>query len=257
MTDATAVPAPAEDPVAKAITMLELLAPPAREAVLARMDPDVAGRIRSRMETSPERSTKHPDIVQQRRALRELADRVQQGRIETADRAAAQLDAAIAPDASAATMPGGAPGTGPGHGAGDQRPMEFARAAAQGGRGERAGAAATIVPTTAAPVDPLDQLRSVHPAAIARAMQGERAEAWAIVLDRIDVSSRAALQLYLDPAARRAIDDARARQAQLREHAPALVRTVEDAIARTVVPRAVRDHHLLLSTTSMMHHHAV
>lgn len=99
--------------------------------------------------------------------------------------------------------------------------------------------------------DPLDQLRDVHPAAIARAMQGERAEAWAIVLDHLDNNSKAALQLYLDPTARTAIEDARARQAELANSSPALLATVVAAIARTVVPRALREHHQLLSTTPL------
>lgn len=99
--------------------------------------------------------------------------------------------------------------------------------------------------------DPLDRLREVHPAAIARAMQGERAEAWAIVLDRLDDNARAALQLYLDPTARTAIEDARARQAELASSSPALLATVVAAIARTVVPRALREHHQLLSTTPL------
>jgi hypothetical protein len=101
------------------------------------------------------------------------------------------------------------------------------------------------------PGHPLDELRSLHPAAIARAMQGERAEAWAIVLERLDVNSRAALQLYLDASARTAIEDAKARQAELAASSPALLKTVEAAIARTVVPRAMREHHQLLSTTPL------
>jgi hypothetical protein len=82
-------------------------------------------------------------------------------------------------------------------------------------------------------------------------MQGERAEAWAIVLDRLDDTSRAALQLYLDPTARAAIEDARARQAELAASSPALIATIVAAIARTVVPRAMREHHQLLSTTPL------
>jgi hypothetical protein len=97
--------------------------------------------------------------------------------------------------------------------------------------------------------DPLDALRALHPAAIARAMQGERAEAWAIVLDRLDVHARGALQTYLEPPARTAIEEARARQAELRATAPQLVDTIEAAIAKTVVPRAMREHHYLLSTS--------
>ncbi len=78
----------------------------------------------------------------------------------------------------------------------------------------------------AAPADPLDRLRELHPAAIARAMQGERAEAWAIVLGRLDDNARAALQLYLDATARTAIEDARDRQEELARTSPALLATV-------------------------------
>ena len=96
-----------------------------------------------------------------------------------------------------------------------------------------------------------DRLRELHPAAIARAMQGERAEAWAIVLGRLDDNARAALQLYLDASARAAIEDARVRQEELAKNSPALLATVVAAIARTVVPRAMREHHALLSTTPL------
>ena len=113
------------------------------------------------------------------------------------------------------------------------------------------GAAAGTAPGAPASDDPLDRLRELHPAAIARAMQGERAEAWAIVLDRLDVNARAALQLYLDPTARTAIEEARSRQAELASSSPALLATVVAAIARTVVPRAMRENHQLLSTTPL------
>lgn len=119
---------------------------------------------------------------------------------------------------------------------------------------EQFGAVPVMAGTPAQPADsgdPLDRLRELHPAAIARAMQGERAEAWAIVLDRLDVNARAALQLYLDATARTAIEDARVRQAELASSAPALLATVVAAIARTVVPRAMREHHQLLSTTPL------
>jgi len=92
--------------------------------------------------------------------------------------------------------------------------------------------------------DPLSQLASVHPAALARAMQGERAEAWAMVLDKLDANVRAALEMYLDTNAREAIETARIAQTGL---APQLAVTIERAIARTVVPRAMREHRQIFS----------
>lgn len=208
------------DPVAKAVTMLELLSPEAREGVLARMDPAIAERIRTRLETMPD-DRPHAgfgeDLAERRRMLREMAGRMHTRRTEAADLAAADL----------------APGT---HG------------------GPTLDSAPPLVASSrrpSSPNDALDMLRTLHPAAIARAMQGERAEAWTIVLDRLDTNAQAALQLYLDAQARAAIQDARVRQAELREHAPALITTIEAAIARTVVPRAMREHQLLLSTTPM------
>jgi hypothetical protein len=87
-------------------------------------------------------------------------------------------------------------------------------------------------------------------------MQGERAEAWAIVLDRLESNARQALETYLDPAARNAIARARERQAQLRVESPALIRTIETAIARTIVKAALREHQILLSTPSGAPHGA-
>lgn len=92
------------------------------------------------------------------------------------------------------------------------------------------------------PATPLERLRTVHPAALARAMQGERAETWALVLDAIDAHSAAALRAYLDGAARLAIEEARTRQASLPTH---ILGTIERAIASTIVPAALREHELL------------
>jgi hypothetical protein len=92
---------------------------------------------------------------------------------------------------------------------------------------------------------PLEPLRSVHPAALARAMQGERAEAWALVLDHLEPSAQTALRTYLDEDARVAIEQARTHQARL---APGVLATIERAIAQTIVPAALREHARLLST---------
>jgi hypothetical protein len=92
------------------------------------------------------------------------------------------------------------------------------------------------------PATPLERLRTVHPAALARAMQGERAETWALVLDAIDAHSAAALRAYLDGAARLAIEEARTRQASLPTH---ILGTIERAIASTIVPAALREQELL------------
>lgn len=97
------------------------------------------------------------------------------------------------------------------------------------------------------PATPLARLRTVHPAALARAMQGERAETWALVLDAIDEHSAAALRAYIDGAARLAIEEARTRQASLPPH---ILSTIERAIAATIVPAALREHELLATGTS-------
>lgn len=200
--------------VRTAAEKLELLSPETRETVLSRMDGAIAQRIRDYLASLPDRPHGQftQDVAERRRMLHETANRIQSTRTMQADQDVAHLDDRAA--RSTSTMPTGA-----------MQP--------------------------AAPSDPLDQLRDLHPAAIARAMQGERAEAWAIVLDRLDVNARAALQLYLDASARTAIEDARTRQAELAQSSPALLATVVAAIAKTVVPRAMREHHQLLSTTPL------
>lgn len=221
------------DPVSKAMAMLEMLSPEARESVLSRMNDEVASRIRLRLESTPDERPHgafSADVAERRRMVREVAERVHARRTDVADRAVAQLDAAAGPNAAFAVAV-------PDHLAGPH-------ARANAGAGPQASDA------QAKPLDPLDTLRTLHPAAIARAMQGERAEAWAIVLDRLDVNARAALQMYLDGSARAAIGEARARQHELSSSAPALLATIERAIARTVVPRAMREHHTLLSTSA-------
>ena len=93
--------------------------------------------------------------------------------------------------------------------------------------------------------DPLDQLAEIHPAAIARALQGERAEAWAVVLARMTDSARQTLLAWLDSDARTAINNARQAQGSL---PPQLRATAERAIQQTVLPRALREHELLMTT---------
>lgn len=212
-----------EDPtmvaVRHAAAKLELLSPETRENVLAKMDDSIAQRIRDYLASQPDNRPHgqfSTDIATRRQMIHEMADRVHARRTAEADKMVEHLGTvpAMSGDVSA-PMGGAAPG---------QPPMSS---------------------------DPLDRLRELHPAAIARAMQGERAEAWAIVLDRLDVNARAALQLYLDATARAAIEDARVRQAELATSSPALLATVVAAIARTVVPRAMREHHQLLSTTPL------
>jgi hypothetical protein len=215
-----------EDPtmaaVRQAAAKLELLSDETRDSILSRMDPAIAERIREYMASMPDNRPHGQfshDVATRRQMLHEMADQVHARRTADSDRVVEQLDMAAA------------------------RPH-----ATSGVNGGMDGAA---MQPPAMPVDPLDQLRHLHPAAIARAMQGERAEAWAIVLDRLDVNARAALQLYLDATARAAIEDARIRQAELAASSPALLATVVAAIARTVVPRAMREHHQLLSTTPL------
>ncbi|MCW2922556.1 MAG: hypothetical protein JWL76_2430 [Thermoleophilia bacterium] len=209
-----------EDPtmvaVRTAAAKLELLSPDTRETVLAKMDATIAQRIRDYIASQPDNRPHgqfSTDVATRRQMIHEMADRVHQRRTAEADQLVEHM--AHVPVMAGDVAMGGAPGHG------------------------------------GAPADPLDRLRELHPAAIARAMQGERAEAWAIVLDRLDPNARAALQLYLDATARTAIEDARMRQAELQVTAPALLATVVAAIARTVVPRAMREHHQLLSTTPL------
>lgn len=205
--------------VRSAAEKLQLLGAETRETILSRMDPLHADRIRDYLASLTDRPHGQfsADLAQRRRLLHDTANRIQARRTTEADREVAELARA------AASPQGGLPSS-----------------ESAGGQAQPDG-----------PQDPLDRLRDLHPAAIARAMQGERAEAWAIVLDRLDVNARAALQLYLDASARAAIEDARQRQAELATSSPALLSTVVAAIARTVVPRAMREHHQLLSTTPL------
>lgn len=214
----------ADDPrlvaVRTAAAKLELLSPETRESILSKMDPSIADDIRRYLDSMTERPHGQfsQDLATRKQLMQETANRIQMQRTADADSELEQL----------ARHPAGAPVSPPAGGIDASAPQP-----------------------PAVPDDPLDRLRELHPAAIARAMQGERAEAWAIVLDRLDVNSRAALQLYLDATARTAIEDARARQADLARSSPALLATVVAAIARTVVPRAMREHHQLLSTTPL------
>lgn len=236
------------DPVDQAVAHLELLSAEARDAVLAKMDPALAERIRNRMQSTPDRPHGEfsRDVVARRRMLREMTERIHATNAARQRQAAddslqqAARPAAGGSAAAGAAMPVGASAVG---GA-----SATTTSALHGGAAPAMFAGAPAQPRFA---DPLDSLKVLHPAAIARAMQGERAEAWALVLDRLDINARAALQMYLDPAARAAIEDARARQAELAATAPQLVQTIEAAIARTVVPRAMREHHQLLSTTPL------
>jgi hypothetical protein len=225
------IAAPTLSPEARAAEHLQLLSPEARDKVLDSMDPAIAERIRMQLTSMVDRPHADfaNDVATRRRMLRQMEERIYAAKVAAGDRATDGLD-------RAAAMP---------------TPMEGAPMAAPMPTYAQGSPAAPAPMQPAAPQQPLDMLRSLHPAAIARAMQGERAEAWAIVLDHLDTNARAALQLYLDGSARTAIEDARARQAELAATAPALVGTIEAAIARTVVPRALREHHQLLSTTPL------
>jgi hypothetical protein len=217
-------------PVRAVAERLELLSPETRDQVLARMDPAIADRIREYMASQPDNRPHGQfsnDVATRKQLIHEMANRHQARQTETADRMVEELG--NVPAMAQPVLPG-------------QPPMPPATSGMMG------GAPAAAAASTG---DPLEQLRDLHPAAIARAMQGERAEAWAIVLDRLDSNAKAALQLYLDGTARMAIEDARVRQQELAASSPALLATVVAAIARTVVPRAMREHHQLLSTTPM------
>lgn len=219
---------PTTNPVRLAAERLELLSPATREQILERMDPAIAQQVRDYLTSLPDNrphGSFSNDVATRRELINQMANGAHQRRSEGAEDELRSL-AVASPEAPATpaitTFAGSAPGA----------PAQPARPAV-------------------APTDPLDRLRALHPAAIARAMQGERAEAWAIVLDRLDANPRAALQLYLDGSARLAIEDARARQAELEATSPALLETIVSAIATTVVPRAMREHQQLLSTTPL------
>ncbi|MBC7460417.1 MAG: hypothetical protein H7287_03545 [Thermoleophilia bacterium] len=223
----------APTPERRAAEHLQLLSPEARDTVLERMDPDIAQRVRDQLVSMSDRP--HADFAQdmlnKRRMLREMEERIYAQKVASGEAASLQAE-------RAAAMPTMMPG--------QTAPLQPPHQSPTYG-----GTQGSMAAAPAAAADPLELLRTLHPAAIARAMQGERAEAWSIVLDRLDTNARAALQLYLDGSARAAIDDARTRQAELAATAPALIATIEAAIARTVVPRAMREHHQLLSTTPM------
>jgi hypothetical protein len=195
------------DPVAKAIAMLNMLSAEVRQQVLDRMDPEMRQRIQDRVDSTPASGRPHGDF----------SSDVERSRLvrETAERM-------------------------------QQRQMSRADMLAHQLDPSRAtGTAALDQPS--APLDPLDQLSTIHPAAIARAMQGERAEVWALVLDRMQDRARRALLAYLDTAGQTSIDDARSRQQEL----PIQLRaTIERAVARTVVPMALREQAYLLGTST-------
>lgn len=200
------------DPIDKALRMLALLDDAGKAEVLNRMSPEQRQRIEQRLETTPDNARPHAafstDIAGQRRLLRQTAEEMYEEKMRRV-REAIAADG-LDPDLAVTAM--------------------------------QAGTA-----STAQLLDPLAELRFVHPAAIARAMQGERAEAWAIVLDRLDENARAALESYLDRDALAAIQQARLRQAELRATSSAIATTIEKAIGRTVVPIALREHQLLVT----------
>jgi hypothetical protein len=212
------------DPVAKAIAMLELLDESTRASVLERMAPEMREKIQLRMESTPDGARPHAafseDIAARRQLLREASVNMSKRRTSDAEQRVTSYTGAPVPQDMSVEVP------------------------------QSEGV------STEELLDPLFELKRLHPAAIARAMQGERAEAWALVLDRLEPAARHALEAYLDPAARTSIDRARARQNELRASSPGILNTVERAIARTVVPVAMREHHILLSTNHGVHYGA-
>jgi flagellar motor switch protein FliG len=201
------------DAVAKVIATLDMLSSDAKAAVLERMSPQARDRISERLAELGEKggrphSAFSGDIADKRKLIRDAAARIAAAQ---AKRVSNSVAAADEQDMLGAPAPDANSST-----------LDL--------------------------LDPLSELRRVHPAALARAMQGERAEAWAIVLDRIDSNSRAALERYLDHASRVAIERAATRQSELREKSPRIVASIEQAIARTVVPLALREHQQLVST---------
>ena len=203
MTDTTSH---TNDPVAKAIAMLDMLTPEVRAKVLDRMDPSMRQRIQDRIDSTPDNARPHAGFssdIARSQLMRESAQRINERRVADAEATASGMD-----------------------------PL-------------RAGASDTV--SSEDPADPLAQLSRVHPAAVARAMQGERAEAWAIVLDRVNTNARNALLAYLDAGVRESIASARSKQEDL----PIELRaTIERAIARTIVPMALREQSHLLAASA-------
>ena len=169
--------APQKSPQARAAEHLQLLPAEAREKVLDSMDPTLAQQVRDQLASMADRPHGDfaADVAERRRMLREMENRIYAAKVAAGDQATDGLHHAAATPV-------------PMYGAAPSQPHN--------------GAAPMTPPT---PQEPLDMLKTLHPAAIARAMQGERAEAWSIVLDRLDTNARAALQLYLDGSARMAI----------------------------------------------------
>ena len=241
MTDSPATEA--VDPVAKAIAMLDLLSPDVRAQVLSKMAPEMRERVESRIASTPEGARPYggfsDDVAAKRRLMREVAQGLQNQRVKTADNMAMMLGREPGDDDDRASLMSAAAADRP------STPLP----AGMGGPSTADTTASLRNPSPPMSVDtndPLAQLATVHPAALARAMQGERAEAWAMVLDKLDGNVRAALEMYLDHNARTAIETARVAQSDL---APQLAITIERAIARTVVPRAMREQRQLFSPT--------
>jgi flagellar motor switch protein FliG len=198
------------DALAKVIATLEMLSGEAKQAVLQRMSPEARDRIETRIA-----------VLAEGRPHAAFSG-------DIADKRKLIRDAA----ARIAT----------------EREKRVSNAVAEADHGTFGNSGPDANSSTLDLLDPLSELRRVHPAALARAMQGERAEAWAIVLERIDSNSRTALERYLDHNSRVAIERAGARQRELREQSPTIVTSIEQAIARTVVPLALREHQQLVST---------
>jgi hypothetical protein len=194
-----------------ALTILGELSDSARALVLERMDPELREQLESHLAEGQRPHARFAkDIAFRNQQIAEAAERIQAARLR-------KVEDAI--DADDVIRTGDTP--------------------------MNAGAAAG--PSTLELLDPLNELRRVHPAALARAMQGERAEAWAIVLDRVDPGTRTALERYLDAGALRTIRQAANRQRELRDRSPNIVASIEQAIARTVVPLALREHQQLIT----------
>ncbi len=214
----------ADSPISKALALLQMLEPENRATVLDRMDPALRARVEQAMMDPEAAESARPhgsfsDSIAQRRALmREAAQRMHERRLSDAEQAAADSMQAATAGTTAQTGDGsvGMADTG------DQSPTAGARVAS---------------------VNPAAALHGMHPAAVARALQGERPEVWAMVLDMLEGPTRQALESYLDPAARQAIDQARISMASL----PGAMRdAVLRAIQVTVVPAALREQQWLM-----------
>lgn len=200
-----------DDAQHKARMLMSMLDEETRQKVLARMSDDARQRVMQAMQQQERPGAAFSaSIAERRRAMREAVVGVNERKINEATQQVAEAVDPVRQTEDAQDSP-------------QDQPVAARRA-----------------------IDPLDRLREVHPAALAKAMQGERVEAWALVLGRLkDSPQEQALLAYVDPQTRQAIFSTQSQQATL----PAALRsTAERAIGQTVVPRALAEHQRIIQS---------